>query len=217
MRISDWSSDVCSSDLAYRGTDNWGVANPGDADDNALQGMGFETGQYSDAIALAQRAEQVFGEGNVVVTGHSLGGGLASAAALATGASGVTFNAAGLSNETLESLGFNPNAVRDSVSDSGQLRRYIVNGDPLNAAQQDIPILPILNMSPPNALGHELRVDPPAGTGFDLAALHGGGGAGSSYAEALAEQPPYPPATLPTTPTSARTPHHNAPDTTHHP
>src|SRR3546814_12797552 len=88
--------------------------------------MGFETGQYSDAIALAQRAEQVFGEGNVVVTGHSLGGGLASAAALATGASGVTFNAAGLSNETLESLGFNPNAVRDSVSDSGQLRRYIV-------------------------------------------------------------------------------------------
>src|SRR3546814_1384741 len=107
--------------------------------------MGFETGQYSDAIALAQRAEQVFGEGNVVVTGHSLGGGLASAAALATGASGVTFNAAGLSNETLESLGFNPNAVRDSVSDSGQLRRYIVNGDPLNAAQQQIPILPILD------------------------------------------------------------------------
>src|SRR3546814_16495141 len=133
--------------------------------------MGFETGQYSDAIALAQRAEQVFGEGNVVVTGHSLGGGLASAAALATGASGVTFNAAGLSNETLESLGFNPNAVRDSVSDSGPLRRYIVNGDPLNAAQQDIPILPNLNMSPPNAPRHELRVDPPAGPGFHLAAL----------------------------------------------
>src|SRR3546814_8904614 len=66
--------------------------------------------------------------------------------------------------------------VCSSDLDSGQLRRYIVNGDPLNAAQQDIPILPILNMSPPNALGHELRVDPPAGTGFDLAALHGGGG-----------------------------------------
>src|SRR3546814_20255804 len=105
MRISDWSSDVCSSDLyvvAYRGTDNWGVANPGDADDNALQGMGFETGQYSDAIALAQRAEQVFGEGNVVVTGHSLGGGLASAAAPAHGASGVPLTAAGLSNTPLE-------------------------------------------------------------------------------------------------------------------
>lgn len=189
--------------VAYRGTDDWGLANPGDADDNALQGLGFETGQYSDAIALAQRAEQVFGDGNVVVTGHSLGGGLASAAALATGASGVTFNAAGLSNETLESLGFNPNAVRDSVADSGQLRRYIVNGDPLNAAQQDIPILPILGMSPPNALGHELRVDPPAGTGLDLAKLHGGGGDGASYVDALVQNTPYDPADRPTAPERA--------------
>ena len=189
--------------VAYRGTDNWGVANPGDADDNALQGLGFETGQYSDAIALAQRAERVFGEGNVVVTGHSLGGGLASAAALATGASGVTFNASGLSNETLESLGFNPNAARDSVSDSGQLRRYIVNGDPLNAAQQDIPILPIIPISPPNALGHELRVDPPAGIGFDLAKLHGGGGDHASYVDALAQNTPYDPADRPTLPERA--------------
>jgi hypothetical protein len=189
--------------VAYRGTDDWGIANPGDADDNALQGLGFETGQYSDAIALAQRAEQVFGDGNVVVTGHSLGGGLASAAALATGASGVTFNAAGLSDQTLESLGFNPNAVRDSVADSGQLRRYIVNGDPLNAAQQDIPLIPILNVSPPNALGHELRVDPPAGTGFDLAKLHGGGGDGASYVESLRQNTPYDPADRPTLPERA--------------
>ena len=35
----------------------------------------------------------------------------------AEGAITVTFNAAGLSNETLESLGFNPNAVRDSTAD----------------------------------------------------------------------------------------------------
>ncbi|MDN5782466.1 MAG: DUF2974 domain-containing protein [Luteimonas sp.] len=189
--------------VAYRGTDNWALANPGDADDNGLQGLGFETGQYSDAIALAQRAEQVFGDGNVVVTGHSLGGGLASAAALATGASGVTFNAAGLSNQTLESLGFNPNAVRDSVADSGQLRRYIVNGDPLNGAQQDIPILPIIPVSPPNALGHELRVDPPAGIGFDLAKLHGGGGDGASYVDALAQNTPYDPADRPSMPERA--------------
>lgn len=189
--------------VAYRGTDDWGLANPGDADDNALQGLGFETGQYSDAIALAQRAEQVFGDGNVVVTGHSLGGGLASAAALATGASGVTFNAAGLSDQTLESLGFNPNAVRDSVADSGQLRRYIVNGDPLNGAQQDIPLIPVLNMSPPNALGHELRVDPPAGTGFDLAKLHGGGGDHASYVDALVQNKPYDPADRPTLPERA--------------
>src|SRR3546814_16301960 len=94
--------------------------------------------------------------------------------------------------------------VCSSDLDSGQLRRYIVNGDPLNAAQQDIPILPILNMSPPNALGHELRVDPPAGTGFDLAALHGGGGDGASYVDALAENTPYDPANRPPAPQPAR-------------
>src|SRR5690606_36323889 len=185
---------------AFRGTDDWGLAPSGDADDNALQGLGFETGQYRDAVALAETAQRTLGEGNVAFTGHSLGGGLASAAALATGGPGVTFNAAGLSDQTLESLGFNPNAVRDDAADSGQLRRYIVNGDPLNAAQQDVPLIPILNMSPPNAVGHELRIDPPAGMGGlgDLAALHGGGGDGASYVDALGQNTAYDPATRPT-------------------
>ncbi len=183
--------------VAYRGTDDWGLSPSGDADDNGLQGLGFETGQYKDAVALGEAAQRVFGEGNVVFTGHSLGGGLASAAALATGTPGVTFNASGLSDQTLESLGFNPNAVRDQAADSGQLRRYIVNGDPLNAAQQDLPVIPILGMSPPNAVGHELRVDPPAGMGGlgDLAALHGGGGDGASYVDALQQNSAYDPST----------------------
>lgn len=186
--------------VAYRGTDDWGLAPSGDADDNALQGLGFESGQYRDAVALAEAAQQAFGEGNVAFTGHSLGGGLASAASLATGVPGVTFNASGLSDQTLESLGFNPNAVREDAADSGQLRRYIVNGDPLNAAQQDVPLIPILNMSPPNAVGHELRIDPPAGMGGlgDLAALHGGGGDGASYVDALRQNTAYDPATRPT-------------------
>src|SRR3546814_3695676 len=93
--------------------------------------------------------------------------------------------------------------ISDWSSDVCSSDLYIANGDPLNAAQQDIPILPILNMSPPNALGHELRVDPPAGTGFDLAALHGGGGDGASYVDALAENTPYDPANRPTAPERA--------------
>lgn len=191
--------------VAYRGTDDWSPAPSGDADDNGLQGLGFETGQYRDAIALAEAAQRAFGEGNVAFTGHSLGGGLASAASLATGIPGVTFNASGLSDQTLESLGFNPNAVREHAADSGQLRRYIVNGDPLNGAQQDVPLLPILNMSPPNAVGHELRIDPPAGMGGlgDLAALHGGGGDGASYVDALRQNTAYDPANRPTLPEQA--------------
>ena len=187
--------------VAYRGTDDWGLSNSGDANDNGLQGLGFEvdqTSQYSDAIALAQRAEQVFGDGNVVVTGHSLGGGLASAASIATGATGVTFNAAGLSNNTLEqTLGQNPNAARQTLADNGQIRRYAVNGDPLTAAQEDLATLPVVG-SPPNAVGHALRIDAPAGLGFDLAALHGGGGDGSSYVEAFRQHAPYDPSQRPT-------------------
>src|SRR3546814_20059195 len=91
----------------------------------------METQQYNPAVELAKEAEVAFGDGNVVFAGHSLGGGLASAAALSVDASAVTFNAAGLSNETLRDLGLNPNAARSELADSGQVRRYVVNGDPL--------------------------------------------------------------------------------------
>lgn len=178
--------------VAYRGSEV-GTARSEIMDwvNNGQQGVGLESEQYSAAIELAKRAEHVFGDGNVALTGHSLGGGLASAASLATGASAVTFNASGLSNETLESLGFSPNAIRDSVADSGQVRRYAVNGDQLTAAQEDIPLLPIIG-SPPEAVGHALRIDPPPGTGFG--GLHGGGGPNAVYVEAFNHAAPTDPA-----------------------
>lgn len=177
--------------VAYAGT------NPSELPDlgaDATQAFGLETKQYNQAISLARKAEVAFGDGNVAFTGHSLGGGLASAAALGTDASAVTFNSAGLSNETLRNLGFNPNAVRDEVSDSGQVRRYTVNSDPLTLAQQDIPSIPIpftpLTISPPNAVGHELRIALPEGTKPVIGA-HGGSGDGTSYVEALRTRTPY--------------------------
>ncbi|MFL6586585.1 MAG: hypothetical protein ACJ8GV_06825 [Luteimonas sp.] len=157
---------------------------------NGQQGVGLDSAQYSSAIELAKRAEHVFGDGNVALTGHSLGGGLASAASLATGAAAVTFNASGLSNETLESLGFNPNDIRDTVADSGQVRRYAVNGDQLTGAQEDVPLLPVIG-SPPDAVGHALRIDPPPGTGFGD--LHGGGGPDAVYVEAFGYATPTDP------------------------
>ncbi len=173
--------------VAYRGTDNWALTGPGgDSRANGGQGIGMETAQYSQAMELANIAMDTFGDGNVAITGHSLGGGLASAAMLASGAPGVTFNASGLSNNTLATLGFNPNGVRSDLADSGQIRRYVVDGDPLTAVQQDVPMLPILSVSPADAVGHELRIDPPAGMSrLDLAGLHGGGADHPSYVEAL--------------------------------
>lgn len=177
--------------VAYAGT------NPKEIPDlkaDAAQAFGLETKQYDQAIALAKRAEVAFGDGNVAFTGHSLGGGLAAAASLATGGSAVTFNAAGLSNGTLRDLGFNPNGIREQAADSGQVRRYSLNSDPLTLAQQDLPAIPIpftpLTISPPNAVGHELRIALPEGT-TPVIGAHGGSGDGTSYVEALRTRTPY--------------------------
>lgn len=135
--------------LAFAGTDPKSVP---DWLANGGQGLGFETAQYRDAMALAQSAADsgAFGD-NLVITGHSLGGGLASAASLATGNTAVTFNAAGLSDETIRSLGFTPNGAREVAAD-GQVRRYNVENDVLTGAQQGLSPLP-------DAIGHELRLE----------------------------------------------------------
>ncbi len=172
--------------LAYRGTDNWSPGQGGDATTNAGQGLGLSTAQYQQAQRLAEEATLVFGSGNVAITGHSLGGGLASAAMLAIGAPGVTFNAAGLSDNTLRNLGFaSPNAVRSELAGSGQIRRYNVAGEVLTNLQQGTAL--------PDAVGHELRVAPAAHGARDPITLHGGSGDGTSYVEALRENTAHTP------------------------
>ncbi len=57
--------------------------------------------QYSEAIAYAESVIREYGP-NVHLVGHSLGGGLASAAALSHGIRATTFNAAGLNPATIQ-------------------------------------------------------------------------------------------------------------------
>lgn len=133
--------------LAFAGTDptsipDW-IANGG-------QGLGFETAQYNAAKELAKEVAVAYGD-NVAITGHSLGGGLASVAALAADKPAVTFNAAGLSDETLRSLHYTPNGAREYAAE-GLVRRYNVENDILTGAQQGVSPLP-------DAVGHELRLD----------------------------------------------------------
>src|SRR5690242_8674456 len=73
--------------LAFAGTDFKSIA---DWRANVGQGLGLQTAQYRQAEVLAQDAREAFGN-NLAITGHSLGGGLASAASLATGTPAVTF------------------------------------------------------------------------------------------------------------------------------
>ena len=113
--------------------------------------------------------------------GHSLGGGLASAAMLAMGEPGVTFNAAGLSDSTLRSLkpGKTPHAIREELAGSGQIRRYNVEGALLTGLQGA--------MLASDAVGHELRLAASRGACCNFVGLHGGKGDGRAYVEALRE------------------------------
>lgn len=123
---------------------------------NLEQGVGLDAAQYGQAVALAHDAKLAFGD-NLVITGHSLGGGLASAAALATGSAAVTFNAAGLSDATMRRLGLDPAQAR-SVADEGQVRRYAVDGEILTSMQESVPLV---RREMPDAVGHKIRLAAP--------------------------------------------------------
>lgn len=141
--------------LAFAGSNDstdWLVANP-------QQGLGFQNEQYDQAVALAQQvANSPFGnQDNLVITGHSLGGGLASISALVVGAPAVTFNASGVHDNTLRQFGLDPATAKTDAAD-GQIRRYNIEADPLTNAQQDTWGL---RDAMPDALGHEIVLDTP--------------------------------------------------------
>lgn len=123
---------------------------------NARQGLGWQSEQYDEAVQLSQLAAEVYG-GDMVITGHSLGGGLAATAAFATGNTAVTFNASGVHDNTIESLGLDVDGAKADAAD-GQIRRYSVDGDPLTTLQQDTWGL---NHALPDAPGHEITLDSP--------------------------------------------------------
>ena len=65
-----------------------------------------QTSQYNESIGIADKLSSQLGNSELTFVGHSLGGGLATANALATGKSAITFNPAALSSTTNKNLGF---------------------------------------------------------------------------------------------------------------
>lgn len=122
--------------LAFAGTE--GITAGKDWWTNAKQGLGFDAKQYREAVELAAQAKMAFGE-DLVVTGHSLGGGLAATASLVHDIPAVTFNAAGVNDETLRRNGLDPEHSREAARE-GLIRRYVVDGEALNYAQDHLPI-----------------------------------------------------------------------------
>lgn len=105
--------------VAYRGT-----AESADWIENGRQGVGMQSDHYDRAMAIGSRVSQ--NADNVSFTGHSLGGGLASAAAATTGRPANTFNSAGLSGRTVQGGYPDPPAPVDA---------YYVPGEVLSGVQ----------------------------------------------------------------------------------
>ena len=117
--------------LAYRGTE------PSSFKDwfaDAAQAFGFRTPQYEQAITLAGVVSRAT-NGNLSYTGHSLGGGEASAAAIVTNLPAITFNAAGLSRNTVARHG------ADLSNAENLIQAYYVQGDIVSLGQDLTPFI----------------------------------------------------------------------------
>jgi hypothetical protein len=110
--------------ISFAGTADWG-----DWKTNFAQGLGLESEQYKKAIAIAHKAKQKFGANNVELVGHSLGGGLAAAAAMVNDIKATTFNAAGVHGATLLRYG------RDFRNEDELITLFRVRGEVLTTLE----------------------------------------------------------------------------------
>jgi hypothetical protein len=133
------TGDEASYIYANRGTES-GAAGIRDWINNLQQATGFASGQFRRAIDIGTvLAAQL--NGDLTFTGHSLGGGLASAQALATNLTAITYNAEGLSNGTISRFKLDTSQAANLVT------AFYVNGEILSRAQ-DNPATNVLTDSP---------------------------------------------------------------------
>ena len=92
-----------------------------DVDDDLLQGIGFTPAQYDQALEFTNEVRQEAAKNceSVNLTGHSLGGGLATYASIQTGVPATAINSAPLSN----------NKVPGGTDYSGQITQYYSEGE----------------------------------------------------------------------------------------
>ena len=108
---------------------NRGTEEINDVSTDFLHAIGYHTDQYSQALDIADTLDEKL-SGNVVFTGHSLGGGLASAQALQTEQQAATFNAAGLHNRFIRNNNLN-------MENADKIKAYHVDNEILSEAQDN--------------------------------------------------------------------------------
>ncbi|MGG4609916.1 ankyrin repeat domain-containing protein [Providencia sp. Me31A] len=115
---------------------------------NVRQGLGLYEPQYFQAVALMNILFNSV-NGNTICTGHSLGGGLSSIAALASQSPCIAFSPAGLAESTLNKVGIDYQ-IAEKTAQEGMIRFYSVEYDWLDALQNSLPI--------PTALGNRIKM-----------------------------------------------------------
>lgn len=98
---------------------------------NFQQAAGADSESYNKALAIGQRLSR--SEAPIALTGHSLGGGLASAAAVASGYPADTFNAAGLHGDTIRDAS---RIAAAAGRPTAAVEAFHVRGEALTAAQE---------------------------------------------------------------------------------
>jgi len=134
--------------IAFRGT----TSDDGDIKADVQQAVGMENAYYTRAQEIAARVKMGGGD-NVRFVGHSLGGGLASAASRASGNPATTFNAAGLNPLTI--------LRGDEMHLGSDIDAVYVQGEVLTSVQQSLPLPEAsatrsIPLPPPKNFGSEL-------------------------------------------------------------
>ena len=122
--------DHPENDLVHDWSKEW-------TDDNMRQGLGMGSEQYNKSIKLAEKVKQGSEKQGkqLTIAGHSLGGGLATAAGAATGSKTYAFCPAGVHPNTYKMYGVqNPN--------TSKVHTYYSNQDFLNMASNNLSLMP---------------------------------------------------------------------------
>ncbi len=117
--------------LVFKGTDS---DKNEDWLNNARQGAGMQSDYYDRAMNLGLALNIIKGKEGFEIAGHSLGGGLASAASAVTGAHATTFNSAGLHSDTA------PRFLegRQLFDTDNTVNAYQVKGEVLTSVQNGV-------------------------------------------------------------------------------
>lgn len=124
-----YNTDTGDYVMAFRGTQVFSVADwMTDIAQILNDYIRVDISQYEQAVAIAHELKAQYGD-KLQFTGHSLGGGLAQVAGLATATPTVCFEAAGITPDTYEDLGISQQMITDN---SQYITHVNVQFDPLS-------------------------------------------------------------------------------------